>query len=101
MGQVRLTAKAGQNAARALETLVPGDIAGLQPGQQRYTQFTNESGGILDDLMVTSTGDHLLVVINAACRATTPPPFRSALRPTCRSGPLSSPGRFGFQGPLP
>ena len=42
MGQIRLTGKAGQSAAKALETLVPGDIAGLQPGQQRYTQFTNE-----------------------------------------------------------
>ena len=41
MGQVRLTAKAGQAAATALEALVPGDIAGLLPGQQRYTQFTN------------------------------------------------------------
>src|SRR5262249_61195177 len=65
MGQVRLTARPGQNAAKALETLVPGDIAGLQPGQQRYTQFTNDTGGILDDLMVTSTGGHLMVVINA------------------------------------
>src|ERR1700745_2326636 len=64
MGQVRLTAKPGQNAAKVLETLVPGDIAGLLPGQQRYTQFTNDSGGILDDLMVTSTGDQLLVMLN-------------------------------------
>ena len=63
MGQVRLTAKPGQNAAKALETLVPGDITGLQPGQQRYTQFTNDAGGILDDLMITSTGDHLLMVV--------------------------------------
>ncbi len=62
------TAKLGHSAAKAMETLVPGDIVGLQPGQQRYTQFTNDAGGILDDLMVTSTGDHLLVVINAACK---------------------------------
>jgi len=32
--------QAGTNAAKALETIVPGDIAGLQAGQQRYTQFT-------------------------------------------------------------
>ena len=38
MGQVRLTARPGHSTAAALETLVPGDIAGLQPGQQRYTQ---------------------------------------------------------------
>ena len=37
MGQVRL---AGAERGRALETLVPGDIAGLKPGQERYTLFT-------------------------------------------------------------
>jgi aminomethyltransferase len=68
MGRVRLTAKPGQNLAAALETLVPADIAGLQPGQQRYSQFTDGNGGILDDLMVTSTGDHLFVVCNASCK---------------------------------
>lgn len=68
MGRVRLTARPGHDAARALETLVPGDIAGLQAGQQRYTQFTDAEGNILDDLMVTSTGDHLFVVCNASCK---------------------------------
>src|SRR5580704_17308113 len=66
MGQVRFD---GARAAAALETLVPGDIAGLAPGRMRYTLFTNESGGILDDLMVTAAGDHLLVVVNAARKA--------------------------------
>ena len=66
MGQIRLTAKAGQNAAAALETLVPGDIQSLTPGRMRYTQFTSASGGILDDLMVANTGDHLMLVVNAS-----------------------------------
>jgi aminomethyltransferase len=65
MGQVRID---GHGAAPALERLVPGDIAGLTPGRMRYTQFTDASGGILDDLMVTHAGDHLLVVVNAACK---------------------------------
>jgi aminomethyltransferase len=68
MGRVRLTAKPGQDLAAAFETLVPADIKGLAAGQQRYSQFTNEQGGILDDLMVTSTGDHLFVVCNASCK---------------------------------
>ena len=68
MGQIRLTAKPGRNAASVLERIVPGDITGLKPGQMRYTQLTNAEGGILDDLMVTSTGDHLLLVVNAACK---------------------------------
>ena len=65
MGQVRLD---GAGAARALEALVPGDIEGLGAGRMRYTLFTNEAGGILDDLMVTNRGDHLFLVVNAACK---------------------------------
>ena len=99
MGQVRLTAKPGQNAAKALETLVPGDIAGLLPGQQRYTQFTNESGGILDDLMVTSSGDHLLLVINAACKDADLAHLKTKLVSTCEVEPTFSRGLLALQGP--
>jgi len=65
MGQVRID---GADAARALETLVPGDLLGLAPCRMRYTVLTNEAGGILDDLMVTNGGDHLFLVVNAARR---------------------------------
>src|SRR6266545_2593759 len=43
MGQIALRPRSGrvEDAARALEALVPGDILGLRPGRQRYTQFTN------------------------------------------------------------
>ncbi len=40
----------------------------LAEGKQRYAFFTNEQGGILDDLMVANLGDHLFVVVNAACK---------------------------------
>ncbi len=63
MGQVLLE---GPEAAAALETLVPADILGLAPGRQRYALFTNDQGGILDDLMVANQGDRLLLVVNAA-----------------------------------
>jgi aminomethyltransferase len=99
MGQVRLTAKPGQNAAKALETLVPGDITGLQPGQQRYTQFTNERGGILDDLMVTSTGDHLLLIVNAACKDADLAHLQKHLSATCEIEPMFSRGLMALQGP--
>ncbi|WP_020698021.1 glycine cleavage system aminomethyltransferase GcvT [Reyranella massiliensis] len=99
MGQVRLTAKAGHSAAKALETLVPGDIVGLQPGQQRYTQFTNDQGGILDDLMVTSTGDHLLVVINAACKDADLAHMQKHLSGMCEVEPMFSRGLLALQGP--
>ena len=99
MGQVRLTAKPGQNAAKALEALVPGDIMGLQPGQQRYTQFTNGSGGILDDLMVTSTGDHLLLVVNAACKDHDLAHLQEHLSSACEIEPMFSRGLLALQGP--
>lgn len=65
MGQVRV---AGADAAAALETLVPGDIESLAEGRMRYTMFTNDDGGILDDLMVTNVGEYLFLVVNAACK---------------------------------
>ncbi|MBI1206467.1 MAG: glycine cleavage system aminomethyltransferase GcvT [Azospirillum sp.] len=65
MGQLRLH---GANPAAALESLVPAELQALAPMRMRYTQFTNDQGGILDDLMVTNAGDHLFVVVNAACK---------------------------------
>ncbi len=63
MGQISLH---GAEAAAALETLVPGDMLGLQPGRQRYSLFLDEAGGILDDIMVANHGDRLLLVVNAS-----------------------------------
>ena len=65
MGQVRLT---GENAAAALEGLVPVDVIGLAEGRQRYACFTNDAGGILDDLMISNLGESLFLVVNAACK---------------------------------
>jgi aminomethyltransferase len=70
MGQVIVKAKSGkyEDAALALESLVPVDILGLAEGRQRYGFFTDDNGGILDDLMITHLDDHLFVVVNAACK---------------------------------
>ncbi|UXH39127.1 glycine cleavage system aminomethyltransferase GcvT [Pseudomonas promysalinigenes] len=66
MGQILLR---GADAAKALETLVPVDIIDLPVGMQRYAMFTNDQGGILDDLMVANLGDDtLFLVVNAACK---------------------------------
>ena len=63
MGQLKLN---GVNTASNLETLVPSDINTLPPGKARYTFFTNESGGIMDDLIITNAGDYFYVVVNAS-----------------------------------
>ena len=41
----------------------------LAAGRQRYGLLTNALGGIEDDLMFANKGDHMLVVVNAACKA--------------------------------
>lgn len=65
MGQLVLE---GDNAAEALEALVPGDISALKPGRMRYSLLLDEDGGILDDLIITKTGQHLALVVNGAVK---------------------------------
>lgn len=69
MGQVLVFPKDGklETAALALESLIPANVLGLSEGRQRYGLFTNDRGGILDDLMFANRGDHYLLVVNAAC----------------------------------
>jgi len=85
MGQIALRAKSGDvaDAARALERLVPVDILALKPGRQRYAMFTNADGGILDDLMVANRGDHLLLVVNAACKDADEAHLRANISDVC------------------
>ncbi len=102
MGQVRLTAKGGkprQEAARALEALVPAALQDLEPGRMRYTQFTNETGGILDDLMVTAMGDHLGLVVNAGCKDGDIAHLRAHLSDTCEIEYMESRALLALQGP--
>ena len=86
MGQIRLT---GANAAKALETLVPVDIIDLPVGMQRYAMFTNDQGGILDDLMVANLGnDELFLVVNAACKDQDLAHLRQHIGDLCTIEPL-------------
>ncbi len=70
MGQCQIIADSFMTAAAAMEKLVPADISGLAPLQQRYSQLLNEAGGILDDLMISRSfyTDRLYVVVNAGCK---------------------------------
>ncbi|RMP32031.1 Aminomethyltransferase, partial [Pseudomonas syringae pv. antirrhini] len=77
------------DAAKALETLVPVDIIDLPVGMQRYAMFTNETGGILDDLMVANLGNNeLMLVVNAACKDQDLAHLRKHLAGRCEIEPL-------------
>ncbi|MCU0802082.1 MAG: glycine cleavage system aminomethyltransferase GcvT [Rhodobacteraceae bacterium] len=70
MGQVILQPSGSMEALVAgFAALMPVDVAGVKEGRQRYGLFTNDAGGIMDDLMFANRGDHLFVVVNAACKA--------------------------------
>ena len=101
MGQIALRPKSGrlEDAALALERLVPQDILSVAPGRQRYAQFTNDSGGILDDLMVANRGDHLALIVNAACKAADEAHLRDRLAATCMIEPLTDRPLLALQGP--
>ena len=97
MGQAILR---GDNVAAALETLMPGDIAGLEQGQMRYTQFTNEAGGILDDLMVTNRGDHIFLVVNAGCKDADFAHIQKHIGDRVELEILANRGLIALQGPM-
>ena len=96
MGQLRLV---GDDAAAALETLVPVDVQGLGPGRQRYAFFTNDAGGILDDLMVTRRADDLLLVVNASCKEADTRHLVDRIGSRCRVQPLPERALLALQGP--
>jgi aminomethyltransferase len=71
MGQAFLVGPDHATTAAAIEALVPADVKGLAPGQQRYSQLLKDDGGIIDDLMVTrpagsGSDGRLFLVVNAS-----------------------------------
>jgi aminomethyltransferase len=96
MGQIRIT---GPRAAEDLETLVPGDLRALALGEMRYTLFTTDDGGILDDLMVTRVADGLFVVVNAACKDADFAHMKASLRAGSTVEMLEDRALLALQGP--
>ncbi len=96
MGQIRVE---GSEVASRLETLVPGDIQGLLPWQQRYSLLTNSAGGVIDDLMITRMPDHYFLVVNASRKQYDYDYLINTLQPGCRVIHLTGRGLLSLQGP--
>jgi aminomethyltransferase len=101
MGQIVLRSRSGvlRDAALALETLVPADILELGEDRQRYALFTDDAGGILDDLMVAKRGDHLALVVNAACKDEDEAHLRRYLAQSCVVERRADCALLALQGP--
>jgi aminomethyltransferase len=103
MGQLRLV---GADSAAALETLVPVDVIGLGSGKQRYAFFTNSSGGLLDDLMITrpapesaATFGDLFLIVNAGCKADDIRHLQTHIGNRCQVVPMPERALLALQGP--
>lgn len=96
MGQIKIT---GKNAALSLEKLVPSDILSLQPSQQCYTLFTNQEGGVLDDLIVINLDTSYLLIVNAACKQADFDHLQQLLSNQCNIEVLSEQALLALQGP--
>lgn len=106
MGQALVIAEDGRHAtaATALERLLPAEILGLAPGQQRYSQLLADDGGILDDLMVTrpaqpSRAGQLSLVLNAARKEQDVAYIRARLPGNVRIEPRFGEALLALQGP--
>jgi len=101
MGQVLLIPKQGIEAlALGFEALMPVDVLGLKEGRQRYGLFTNAEGGILDDLMFANRGDHLFVVVNAACKVADVAHMTAHLSEVAEVRAVTDRALLALQGPL-
>ncbi len=101
MGQVIVKPRSGayEDAAAALERLVPASVLGLKEGRQRYGLFTNEEGGILDDLMFANRGDHLFLVVNAANKEADLAHMQAHIGADCEIGMIGDRTLLALQGP--
>ncbi len=96
IGQLRLV---GADAGAALESIVPVDIIDLPVYKQRYALFTNEQGGILDDLMVCRRPDDIFVVVNAACKEQDTAHLQAKIGSRCEVIPTPERALLALQGP--
>jgi aminomethyltransferase len=89
----------GDDAVHGLEKLVPGNIAGLKVGEQKYTVLTNNDGGVMDDIVITRIESGLMVIVNAACKDKDFKYLYNHLSGQCCFNELSGQALFALQGP--
>ena len=101
MGQFEMRSRTGrsEDAARALESVVPMDVVGLVAGRQRYALLTNEDGGVRDDLMIARLGDSFLIIANAACKDADEAYLRQSLSRACTIERRDDQALLALQGP--
>ncbi len=97
MGQLILS---GPNVVSCLESIFPIDAENMAINTQAYTVLLNESGGIVDDLIITRMGEsRFFIVVNAACKSSDISYISSLLDNTTQLEELTNRALLALQGP--
>jgi aminomethyltransferase len=97
MGRLAVT---GEDAPAHLQRLLSNDLSALSPGDAQYTLLTNETGGIVDDLIAYRRDDGYLLVVNAANREMDVEHLRAGLpRVTALADDSDATAMLALQGP--
>ena len=97
MGQANIF---GIDCAKELEQLIPTDIENLPVNKMRYCCFTNDNGGILDDLIISNLGQKYYIVMNAAHKEHDLKHLRDNTTPTTTSVEYFENALIALQGPM-
>ena len=97
MGQLLIQ---GPASTEALERLIPAALQEMTPGQIRYSQLTLDTGGILDDLMLTRWDTDIWgLVVNGACKHTDMAHFNTHLPDAVNMTYIDDHALIAIQGP--
>lgn len=97
MGQLLIQ---GPASTEALERLVPAALQEMTPGQIRYSQLTLDTGGILDDLMLTRWDTDIWgLVVNGACKHADMAHFKAHLPDAVNMTYIDDHALIAIQGP--
>lgn len=96
MGQLLIS---GDGLDDALEAILPGDVKSLAVGRMRYSMLLTDSGGIIDDLMLSRWPGGIYMVVNGAVKAGDIAHMRSRLPAAISLNHMTDRALLALQGP--
>lgn len=96
MGQLLIS---GEGLDDALETILPADVKSLAVGRIRYSMLLTDTGGIIDDLMLSRWPGGIYMVVNGAVKAGDIAHMRSKLPSAITLDHMTDRALLALQGP--
>ena len=96
MGQLLIS---GEGLDEALEAILPADVKSLALGRMRYSMLLTDTGGIIDDLMLSRWPGGIYMVVNGAVKAGDIAHMRSRLPAAISLNHMTDRALLALQGP--